>query len=69
MKRCLNGIEYEECDRQAMANSDHCEECDAIETEKAQEAFLDSYYGGSAATTLKERQDATFEELKRLGIR
>lgn len=69
MFKCQNEIDYGECNNAVKNSGELCEECDSIETERAHQAFLDSYYGGSATVTLKERQDASFKELQKLGIK
>lgn len=69
MFKCQNGVDYDECDKTVLHEGSLCEECDSIETERAYDAFLEHYYGGSACVTLKEKQDASFKELRALGIK
>ena len=50
---CQTGIDYEECEEVVDTKGDTCSNC----CEKAQESFLEDFYGGSTSITLKEKQE------------
>jgi len=55
---CRNGIDYDECDNQGQViYRGYCEDCWVCEAEKAQEAKIEEFYGGSQPVTLREKQE------------
>ena len=66
-------MEYcEDCDQltgDKLNDYNQCRNCADNAAEAAHEAFLSDFYGGSEPVTLKEKQGALLEKLKREGIK
>jgi len=56
-KTCQNGIDFDECEKQVDAvYYPYCEDCGIANAEQAMENMIESYFGGSQAFTIKEKQ-------------